>query len=163
MQIHLALLLTSPHKGSSSGDVGMCQKCVCFHRNRRVGSDWTRRARLRRMISGNGFTMKRTKAAFALMLLLQFAAIWKHLIPSYFFFSQSSWKETSSLRLQLLWCWVTQWLILEIIEINLFSPFFFSGYTVIFLIIFYPLSEAGCCDLYSMKKPSSCLGKVNPD
>lgn len=51
--------------------------------------------------------------------------LWKPLIPPPpLFFFHPSWKDAISFPLRLLWCWVTQRLILEIIEIKLFPPFF---------------------------------------
>lgn len=49
--------------------------------------------------------------------------LWKRLIPPSFYF-HPSWKDAISFPLWLLWCWVTQRLILKIIEIKLFPQFF---------------------------------------
>lgn len=88
---------------------------------RHVGSNWRRRIWLQQMIPANAFTMKGAEAAFPLMLSLRFAAMKASHPPSFF---HPSWKDAISFPLWLLWCWVTQRLILEIIEIKLFPQFF---------------------------------------
>lgn len=87
-----------------------------------VGSEWTQRVWLRQIIPGNAFAMKRAKKPFLWCFYCDLP-LWKSLTPSPLFL-HSSWKDAIPPPLWLLWYWVTQRLILEMIEIKLFLVFF---------------------------------------